>query len=66
MPEEYSDHLYPEALAHIRDVKRVSISNIQRKFRIGYNRAWQIVERMEKEGAVTEPEQNGARRILIF
>lgn len=66
MAEKIGDPIYPDALAFITDVQMVSVSKIQRKFRLGYNRACRIVERMEKEGVVTEPEHNGARRVLIL
>ena len=50
---EELDTLYDEALAFVCETRRVSISSVQRKFRIGYNRAARIVEQMEMQGAVT-------------
>ena len=58
------DLLYDEALAFITENRRVSISSIQRKFRIGYNRAARIVEDMESQGVVSAPGHNGAREVL--
>jgi len=58
------DALYDEALAFVTESRRVSISSIQRKFRIGYNRAARIVEDMEMQGVVSTPGHNGAREVL--
>ncbi|WP_277601508.1 DNA translocase FtsK [Thalassotalea sp. G2M2-11] len=58
------DTLYDEALAFVTETRRVSISSIQRKFRIGYNRAARIVEDMQSQGVVSSPGQNGAREVL--
>ena len=58
------DELYPEALAFTRANNRVSISSIQRRFKIGYNRAARIIELMEKNGMVSEMDTNGRRTLL--
>jgi len=58
------DTLYDEALEFVTVSRRVSISSIQRKFRIGYNRAARIVEQMEMQGVVSTPGNNGAREVL--
>lgn len=58
------DLLYDEALAFVTETRRVSISSVQRKFRIGYNRAARIVEQMEMQGVVSAPGNNGAREVL--
>lgn len=58
------DALYDEALAFVTETRRVSISSVQRKFRIGYNRAARIVEDMESQGVVSSPGHNGAREVL--
>jgi DNA segregation ATPase FtsK/SpoIIIE, S-DNA-T family len=58
------DALYDEALAFVTETRRVSISSVQRKFRIGYNRAARIVEEMEAQGVVSTPGHNGAREVL--
>ncbi|REL28877.1 DNA translocase FtsK [Thalassotalea euphylliae] len=64
MEEAELDPLYDEALAFVSETRRVSISSVQRKFRIGYNRAARIVEDMEMQGAVSSPGHNGAREVL--
>jgi len=58
------DTLYDEAVDFVTKGKRVSISSVQRKFRIGYNRAARIVEDMENQGVVSTPGHNGAREVL--
>ena len=58
------DELYSEACKEVIKSKKVSISSIQRKFRIGYNRAANLVEAMERNGIVSEPEHNGQRQVL--
>lgn len=61
--EEY-DAVYDEALAFITETRKVSISSIQRKFRIGYNRAARIVEQFEQNGVVSTAGHNGNREVL--
>lgn len=58
------DPLYDEAVRFVTETRRVSISSIQRKFKIGYNRAARIVEDMERAGIVSAAEGNGARSVL--
>ncbi len=57
--------IYRKALQIVRLERKVSISYIQRSLRIGYNRAANIVERMEKEGVVSSPGYTGKREILL-
>ncbi|HET8816140.1 MAG TPA: DNA translocase FtsK 4TM domain-containing protein [Pseudidiomarina sp.] len=64
MGDEESDSLYDEAVAFVTETRRVSISSVQRKFRIGYNRAARIVEQMEMSGVVTTAGHNGQREVL--
>lgn len=59
------DALYRQAVNIVRRDRKVSTSYIQRVLRIGYNRAAILVERMEKEGIVSEPNHSGKRNILI-
>lgn len=62
--DEELDTLFDEAVNFVTESRRVSISSVQRKFRIGYNRAARIVEQMELQGIVTTPGNNGAREVL--
>lgn len=62
---EDEDHLYAEAVALVITERKVSVSFIQRKFRIGYNRAAYIVDAMERCGVVTTPGHNGNREVLL-
>ncbi|SDB03103.1 DNA translocase FtsK [Pseudidiomarina indica] len=62
--DEESDPLYDEAVAFVTETRRVSVSSVQRKFRIGYNRAARIVEQMEASGVVTSAGNNGQREVL--
>ena len=59
-----SDPLYDEAVAFVTEGRRVSISSVQRKFKIGYNRAANLVEAMEASGVVSPAGHNGAREVL--
>ncbi|TYK64215.1 DNA translocase FtsK [Colwellia echini] len=58
------DALYDEAVNFVTEKRRVSISSVQRQFRIGYNRSARIVEQMEMQGVVSTPGNNGAREVL--
>ena len=59
-----ADALFDEAIAFVTQSRKVSISSVQRKLRIGYNRAARLVESMEQAGVVSTPSQNGAREVL--
>jgi S-DNA-T family DNA segregation ATPase FtsK/SpoIIIE len=58
------DALYDEAVAFVTESGRASISAVQRKFRIGYNRAARMVEEMERAGVVSPMNSNGSREVL--
>ena len=58
------DTLYNQAVTIVTKDKRVSISYIQRKLQIGYNRAARIVEEMEEKGIVSVPNAQGKRELL--
>jgi recombination associated protein RdgC len=60
-----SDPLYGQAVTFIRESNSCSVSSIQRKFRIGYNRAARIVEAMEQDGVVSAPSHNGGRTVNV-
>lgn len=59
------DPLYDQAVQIVLDTRRASISNIQRRLRIGYNRAANIVEAMEIAGIVSTMDNNGSREVLM-
>ena len=56
--------LYNKAVIIVKRDRKPSISYIQRQLRIGYNRAAILIERMEKEGIISEPNTSGKREIL--
>jgi len=62
-PEQ--DAIYDEAVEFVVHSRRVSISSVQRRFKIGYNRAARIVEAMEAAGVVSNMESNGNREVLV-
>jgi S-DNA-T family DNA segregation ATPase FtsK/SpoIIIE len=62
--EQENDAFYDEAVAFITQTRRASVSSVQRKFRIGYNRAARLVEQMEQSGVVSSPGHNGNREVL--
>jgi S-DNA-T family DNA segregation ATPase FtsK/SpoIIIE len=62
---EDADELYDEAVNFVIDSRRASISAVQRKLRIGYNRAARLIETMEETGLVSEMSSNGSREVLV-
>ncbi|AXR06778.1 DNA translocase FtsK [Salinimonas sediminis] len=58
------DEFYDEAVAFVTESRRASVSGVQRKFRIGYNRAARLVEQMENSGVVSAPGHNGNREVV--
>ena len=61
---EEADPVFDEAVAFVTETRKVSISSIQRKLRIGYNRSARIVEQMEAMGIVSRAANNGTREVL--
>ncbi len=59
-----SDPLYDEAVAFVTETRKASISSVQRKLRIGYNRAARLIEQMEASGVVSDMGTNGSREVL--
>ena len=59
-----ADALYDEAVDYVCRSRRASISSVQRKLRIGYNRAARLIETMEAAGVVSEMGTNGQREVL--
>ena len=58
------DPLYDEALRIVTESRRASISGVQRRLRIGYNRAARLIEQMEAQGIVGPLQRNGSREVL--
>jgi S-DNA-T family DNA segregation ATPase FtsK/SpoIIIE len=61
---EESDPLYDEAVRFVTESRKASISSVQRKLKVGYNRAARMIEDMEKAGIVGPAETNGSREVL--
>jgi len=59
------DALYDQAVQVVMDTRKASISGVQRRLKIGYNRAARMVEAMEAAGLVGPLQSNGAREILV-
>ena len=58
------DELYDKAVAIVTESRRASISGVQRRLKIGYNRAARLIEMMESQGIVSAPLHNGNREVL--
>ncbi len=58
------DPLYDEAVNFVTETRRASISSVQRKFKVGYNRAARMVEAMEMAGVVSAAGHNGSREVI--
>ncbi len=59
-----TDPLYDQAVRIVTETRRASVSGIQRRLKIGYNRAARMVETMEAAGLVSELQSNGSREVL--
>ncbi|RTZ16522.1 DNA translocase FtsK [Vibrio aquaticus] len=62
--EEDMDPLFDQVVEHVVQSRRGSVSGVQRRFKIGYNRAARIVEQLEAQGIVSAPGHNGNREVL--
>ncbi|MBV1786605.1 DNA translocase FtsK 4TM domain-containing protein [Marinobacterium sp. D7] len=62
--DDEADPLYDEAVAFVTESRKASISSVQRKLKIGYNRAARMIESMEMAGVITEAGTNGQREVL--
>lgn len=60
-----TDALYDEAVQFVIESRKASISSVQRKLRIGYNRAARLIETMEAAGVVSTAGHNGNREVLV-
>jgi S-DNA-T family DNA segregation ATPase FtsK/SpoIIIE len=63
--DEPYDEFYDEALQLVISSRQASISMLQRRLRVGYNRAARMIERMEKEGVVGPPDGARPREVLV-
>jgi S-DNA-T family DNA segregation ATPase FtsK/SpoIIIE len=63
--DEPQDEMYDQAIAIVCESRQASISMIQRRLRIGYNRAARLVERMESEGIVGPADGAKPREVLV-
>jgi S-DNA-T family DNA segregation ATPase FtsK/SpoIIIE len=61
---EETDPIYDEAVSFVCKTRKASISSVQRRFKIGYNRAARLVEEMERTGVVGPMENGGMREVL--
>jgi len=61
---EDADPLFDEAVQIVTESRRASISGVQRRLKIGYNRAARLVEEMERIGIVTSADSKGLREVL--
>lgn len=64
--DDIDDALYDQALSVVFETKSPSASMLQRRLRIGYNRAARLIERMEREGIVSAPQAGGKGRELLI
>ena len=60
----YDDVMYDQAVRLVTDSRQASISWVQRRLRVGYNRAARMIERMEREGVVSTSENGRPREVL--
>ncbi|MCA1827192.1 MAG: DNA translocase FtsK 4TM domain-containing protein [Myxococcales bacterium] len=63
--DEGPDELYDQAIASLADMRFISISLLQRKLRVGYNRAARMIERMERDGIVGPADGAKPREVLV-
>jgi len=58
------DHLFQEILYYLEEIDEVSISLLQRKFRIGYNRSARIIETLESQGHISSSQGGKTRKVI--
>ena len=63
--EEYEDPLYNEIVEYVISAGKVSASLIQRKYRLGYNRAARIIDLLEERGIIGPPNGSKPREVLV-
>ena len=62
--DDADDELYKDAVTIVIESEKASISYLQRKLKIGYNRAARMIEKMEEMGIVTAVQKNGTRNVI--
>jgi S-DNA-T family DNA segregation ATPase FtsK/SpoIIIE len=62
--DDYDDVMYDQAVRVVTESRQASISWVQRRLRVGYNRAARMIERMEREGVVSTSEGGRPREVL--
>lgn len=62
--DEEVDPLFDQVVEHVVETRRGSVSGVQRRFKIGFNRAARIVDQLEAQGVVSAPGHNGNREVL--
>lgn len=62
--EDINDQLYHEVLRFVQSVDEVSISLLQRKFRIGYNRSARIIDKLESQGIIMQEPGGKTRKVI--
>ena len=63
--EEYEDPLYNEIVDYVIQAGKISASLIQRKYRLGYNRAARIIDLLEERGIIGPPNGSKPREVLV-
>ena len=63
-PQSETDPLYDQAVSIVTETRRASISGLQRRLKVGYNRAARMVEDMEAAGVVSPVQSNGQREVI--
>ena len=58
------DPLYDEAVAIVTETRKASISYLQRRLKVGYNRAARMIEEMEDSGVVSAVQSSGSREVI--
>jgi len=62
--DDEMDPLYDQAVAVVTETRKASVSGVQRRLKVGYNRAARMVEDMERSGVVSPLQSNGSREVL--
>jgi len=63
--DDAETQLYRKAIQIVAESQKASVSYLQRQLRVGYNSAARLIERMEKDGLVGQPDHVGRREVLI-